>query len=78
MQDLSNKKYQLLKIQFKSQGYLKYMIRFIVGSLILYMSNQIKSNQIFQALNKGEKIKRFKAPAIGLTLMRVNYQEESL
>ena len=64
----------ILKICFKGSGFLKYMVRTIVGSLIEVGKENVTKNDIINSLNTQTKLKHYKkAPACGLYLDSVEY-----
>ena len=76
--DLSTDKYQLYEFDFKAKGFLKYMIRMIIGSLILVLQKKLKLTDLKDSLEIEKEIISYKAPATGLTLVQVKYLEENL
>lgn len=64
----------LIKIAINGNGFLRSMVRMIVGTLIAYCEQKIDLITIEDCLNNPQKGKiKFKAPACGLYLMKVYY-----
>ncbi len=70
--DLGNK---FLSIRLSGDGFMRYMVRDIVGTAIAYGQNQIDLAFIKDRLdsNKERNVVKFKAPASGLYLEKVLY-----
>ena len=67
-----------LKLYFTGEGFLYHMVRILTGTLIEIGTGKIKLQEIpeiFQAKNRFRA--GFMAPAHGLMLMEVNYQQNS-
>lgn len=64
-----------ISILFVGNGFMRYMIRFIVGEALHYATNDLDSNDIDELLDeKSEReIVTHKAPACGLFLLEVEY-----
>lgn len=61
----------------EGNGFLHHMVRMIVGTLIEYGKGKITRDDIHYRLSTPEKATTpFNAPACGLYLMRIDYQEE--
>ena len=62
-------------ITFRGNGFMRYMIRFIVGTAIEVARNKVELSDVKKALDETEKrnIVSWKAPASGLILVKVNY-----
>ncbi len=64
----------LIKISITGNGFLRSMVRMIVGTIILLNENKLSENDIDDLLNNPIKGKaQYKAPACGLYLKKVNY-----
>lgn len=69
---LTNNK--IIIIEINGNGFLKNMVRMIVGALINYSENKISLSKIKELLNKPKKgASNYIAPANGLTLFKVIY-----
>ena len=67
-------KCDLLVMSITANGFLRYMVRSIVGSLLAVARNEIDEETISQALLTGERaLAGQTAPACGLTLLSVQY-----
>ncbi|MDT5121583.1 MAG: tRNA pseudouridine38-40 synthase [Acidobacteriota bacterium] len=65
---------QLIEIQVSADGFLRYMVRSIAGTLLALGRNGIDEATISLAINKGDRsLVGATAPAHGLTLQRVHY-----
>lgn len=68
------KKKDFLYIELKGKSFYRYMVRNIVGALILVGKGKIETSDIFKALNNIDyKIPSFVAPANGLYLKKIRY-----
>ena len=64
----------IVKITFNGNGFMKYMVRMIVGTLIEVGLDRLDIDMVKQYLEQKErKVVSFKAPANGLYLEKVNY-----
>lgn len=64
----------LITLSFKGNGFMKYMVRMLVGTLIEVGSNKITLKKVEDLLESKERnVVCYKAPSNGLTLMGVNY-----
>lgn len=69
-----NKKGNLIYIDFIGNGFMRYMVRNIVGALIKVSSGSLSIEDIKKILiSKNRQIAPFKVPATGLYLNKVNY-----
>lgn len=65
---------QMIEFYITGNGFLRYMVRSIVGTLLEVGRGEIDSDSIKQALQTGNKeLVGATAPAHGLTLLRVSY-----
>ena len=63
-----------IEIEIKSDAFLRGMVRFIVGSALAILEKKLPENYIKENLSKPKiDMKRYKAPAQGLYLSRVEY-----
>ena len=64
-----------ISITFRGNGFMRYMIRFIVGTAIEVARNKVELSDVKKVLDETEKrnIVSWKAPASGLVLVKVNY-----
>lgn len=63
-----------LSIEFIGNGFMKYMVRFIVGTLIQVGLNKLEETEVEKLINKSPRqIVSFKAPSCGLYLEKVSY-----
>ena len=70
------KKENILKITFVGNGFLRYMVRNLVGSLIEVGSNKVKPSDIKDILDaEDRKESGICAPACGLYLADVSYED---
>jgi len=64
----------LLEIGVSANGFLRYMVRSIVGTLLAVGRGEIEAATVARALREGDRsLAGATAPAHGLTLMRVEY-----
>ena len=64
----------LVEIKIVGTGFLRYMVRILVGTIIAAAEGQITDMQIIDLLEKPQKgVLPFKAPAHGLYLIEVSY-----
>lgn len=64
----------LIKISINGDGFLRSMVRMIVGTFIAYSENKISKQEIESLFaNPGKGKAMFKAPACGLCLYKVSY-----
>lgn len=71
-------KNNIITIKFIGSGFLKYMVRIMVGTLIKVGENKIKPEYIKELLLSEKRIKKkYKAPANGLYLNKIEYKKES-
>ena len=64
----------LIEITATANGFLRYMVRSIVGTLLAAARNEIDEETIQRAIRTGERtLAGATAPACGLTLLRVQY-----
>lgn len=69
---------ELLDIHFWGNGFLKQMIRYIVGTSLEVVKRKIEDKMIDKALkNENHDLRIFRAPAHALVLMDVFYSSES-
>ncbi|MDX6612138.1 MAG: tRNA pseudouridine38-40 synthase [Blastocatellia bacterium] len=65
---------RLIEITATANGFLRYMVRSIVGTLLGAARNEIDETTIQRAIRTGERrLAGATAPACGLTLLRVQY-----
>ena len=64
-----------VNITFRGDGFMRYMIRFIVGTAIEVARNRMTIREVDALLNENSErtIVSFKAPSNGLTLLEVKY-----
>ncbi len=67
-----------LILEFRGNGFLYKMVRFLVGSAVYCMKGRISPDELAQLLEGGEKEAKapYCAPADGLCLVKVHYPEE--
>ena len=66
---------RLLEIEVSANGFLRYMVRAISGTLLSVGRGEITLDEVHQAIVKGIRPKyAATAPACGLTLLRVDYE----
>ena len=71
--DISKDK-NIIKLSFVGSGFMKYMVRMIVGTLIEIGLGRLDSSYIDENLDKNErKVTSYKAPSEGLYLEEVTY-----
>ncbi len=65
----------LIYITFKGNGFMRYMIRYIVGTALRICDRDLDPNLIDELIdeNSARNITPYKAPACGLTLVDVEY-----
>lgn len=65
----------LIEIRVSAEGFLRYMVRAIAGSLMALGRGELDHDEIVQALETGRRpLAAVTAPACGLTLLRVRYE----
>jgi tRNA pseudouridine38-40 synthase len=65
---------RLIDIRASADGFLRYMVRSIAGTLLAVGRGEMDEDQIERAISGGERdLAGATAPACGLTLMRVHY-----
>ena len=65
---------RLIEIKASADGFLRYMVRSIAGTLLAVGRNEIDEETILRAINKGDRsLAGATAPAHGLTLLDVQY-----
>jgi tRNA pseudouridine38-40 synthase len=65
---------RMIEIVASANGFLRYMVRSIAGTLLAVGRGEMESGTISRAIESGErKLAGATAPAHGLTLMRVHY-----
>lgn len=75
----SHFKHNVLTIIITGNGFLKYMVRYIMGSLILFLKDEITLDDARTSLKEGTPLRRaYKAPANGLTLTKINIKKADL
>jgi tRNA pseudouridine38-40 synthase len=68
----------MVEITISAEGFLRYMVRSIVGTLLAAGRNEIDEPVIRQALETGDRsLAGATAPACGLTLLSVDYGQYS-
>ncbi len=66
-----------IEIYFEGSGFLKYMVRNIIGTLVLVGKNRIEPQEVKKILEaKNRKLAGPTAPPQGLCLVRVEYPDE--
>lgn len=69
-----HKKKNLLIVKFSGDGFMRYMVRNLMGTLLQIGENKIDITDVKNILNnKNRVIVHYKAPAQGLYLYKVNY-----
>lgn len=69
---------RLIEIEASAEGFLRYMVRSIAGTLLAVGRGKLGEEQIARALSNGERTRAAaSAPAHGLTLVRVHYEEDA-
>lgn len=72
----AKKQNNLIMISFKAKSFLRYQIRFMVGTAMLYEKGKISIDTIKNLLSgKNEKFPRLKAEPQGLFLQQIKYEE---
>lgn len=64
---------EIIRIYITGSGFLRYMVRNIVGSIISYENGRILKSEIEDMINKKINEKAVKVPACGLYLYEVTY-----
>jgi tRNA pseudouridine38-40 synthase len=65
---------RLIEIRASAAGFLRYMVRYISGSLLAVGRGEMGREEVLRAIETGEKSLAYAtAPAHGLTLLRVQY-----
>ncbi|HWS86930.1 MAG TPA: tRNA pseudouridine(38-40) synthase TruA [Pyrinomonadaceae bacterium] len=65
---------RLVEIRASAEGFLRYMVRSIAGTLLAAARGEMETEQIRRAIETGERPQRVvTAPAHGLTLVEVKY-----
>jgi len=65
----------LIEIRVSADGFLRYMVRTIAGTLLAVGRHELDGNAIEEALERGKRpVAAATAPACGLTLLSVRYQ----
>ena len=68
---------RLVEITACAEGFLRYMVRSIAGTLLEVGRGQIEAAQVARALDSGERsLAGATAPAKGLTLVKVHYESD--
>jgi tRNA pseudouridine38-40 synthase len=66
---------QVMEMEVSADGFLRYMVRSIAGTLFAVGRGELTSNEVSHAIEHGVRPKHaVTAPACGLTLMRVLYE----
>jgi len=64
----------VIEIEASAEGFLRYMVRTIAGTLLAVGRGEVSLEEIKHAIETGERPRAFvTAPAKGLTLLRVDY-----
>jgi tRNA pseudouridine38-40 synthase len=64
----------VIEIEASANGFLRYMVRTIAGTLLAVGRGEVEFEEITRAIETGERPRAFvTAPAKGLTLLRVDY-----
>jgi tRNA pseudouridine38-40 synthase len=70
---------RMLEIAASADGFLRYMVRSIVGTLLAVGRGELSEDVVRKAIASGERsLVAATAPACGLTLMSVKYDEPTL
>jgi tRNA pseudouridine38-40 synthase len=65
---------RLLEIKASADGFLRYMVRSIAGTLMAVGRGELKTDAVLSAIEQGQRPREAStAPACGLTLLRVRY-----
>jgi tRNA pseudouridine38-40 synthase len=68
---------RLVEIEAAGEGFLRYMVRSIAGALLAAGRGELDADSIARAIRTGERPHSIvTAPAHGLTLLRVHYDDE--
>jgi tRNA pseudouridine38-40 synthase len=66
----------VLEFTFTGKSFYRYMVRNLMGALLLVGEDKIKPEQVKEMLDKKQNIYHFKTvPACGLYLMKVEYNQ---
>jgi tRNA pseudouridine38-40 synthase len=66
---------QLIEIRMSAEGFLRYMVRSIAGTLLAVGRGEMDHQLVERAINKGDRsLVGATAPACGLTLVSVRYE----
>jgi tRNA pseudouridine38-40 synthase len=66
---------RMLEIKATADGFLRYMVRSIAGTLLAVGRGELDINRVQQAIHEGDRsLVSATAPACGLTLMSVRYE----
>jgi tRNA pseudouridine38-40 synthase len=66
---------RLIEITASAEGFLRYMVRSIAGTLLEVGRGQMDASQVARAIESGERaLAGATAPAKGLTLLKVHYE----
>src|ERR1044071_3182147 len=69
---------RLVEVRASAEGFLRYMVRSIAGTLLAAGRGEIDADSIRRAIESGERPPAFvTAPAHGLTLVEVHYEAEA-
>jgi tRNA pseudouridine38-40 synthase len=66
---------QLIEIRMSAEGFLRYMVRSIAGTLLAVGRGEMDQKLVERAINEGDRsLVGATAPACGLTLVSVRYE----
>jgi tRNA pseudouridine38-40 synthase len=64
----------MIEIRVSADGFLRYMVRSIVGTLLAVGRNEVAADLVKRAIQEGDRsLVAATAPACGLTLLSVRY-----
>ncbi len=66
----------LIAIRFTGKSFLKYEVRFLVGSMLMHDEDKLSVSDIQDALDRKREIYKYKAPAHGLILEKIDFPDE--
>ena len=62
-----------IAIRFTGKSFLKYQVRFLIGSMLMHDEGKLTVGDIENALDRKKEIYKYKAPAHGLILEKVHF-----
>ncbi len=65
-----------IAIRFTGKSFLKYQIRFLVGSMLMHDEGKLSVEDIRDALERKREIYKYRAPAHGLILEKIHFPPE--